>query len=81
VQVSERLADGERELVGVELATEEQGEELRGGARLGEPRGALGQPCVVMIDERTQARGQPAEGQPVLLEHQRLGRDRLEAAE
>src|SRR6266480_4071585 len=51
VQVSERLADGEAQLVRVELAAEQDRDQL--GARLGldERVGGFGQPGVVMLHE------------------------------
>src|SRR2546429_6668493 len=71
-QVRERLAEREAELMGVELAAEQDGDELGGAPRLDERVDRLGQPRLVVVAELGQARVEAAEAQAVRGQHKRV---------
>ncbi len=70
VEVRERLADGEADLVGVERAAEQYRHDLGGGAGLGAGGFELGEARVVMVGELLDAAMQAVEGQAVRGQHQ-----------
>src|SRR5215467_6655423 len=81
VQVGEGLADGEPELVRVELTPEEHGHELGGGARLRDGAHRFGEAFVVVLPQVVEAVMQASERQPVRRQHQRVGRQGAKALE
>src|SRR5262245_23892974 len=65
VEVREGLPDGEAELMRVQLAAEEHGHEIRGGARLGDGVCRLGEPLVMVLSEVVEPVMETAERQPM----------------
>ena len=72
-EVGQRLAQRERELLGVELAAEQDGEQLERGDRLGRRGVERGEPLDVVGGQRVEARVQAPERQAVGRQHERVG--------
>ena len=81
MQVRQRLAQREAELVAVELAAEEDRHDVGGAAGLGDGIERLGQARGVMRAQLGQALGQTAERQAMGGQHERAGADVTEAVE
>src|SRR5580765_7909113 len=81
VQVRQGLADGEAELMRIELAPEQHGHQVERRAGLGDRVERLREPLIVVMPEILEPRVQAAEGQAVRGQDQLVLGQRAEARE